>query len=317
MMVGMSTDRWRHAKISTKKRHDRMLKLAGAVVVLVAASGVTAERLLASATVPGSATPSGELEFNYMPSGSSLNFADWNTFITSNAARGKPWNGNGRGGSTAANDPDYDAEYDLPGQVSQRNGTIILRATKTPTQGVVNGASTLFPFASGVVSTYGKFEFTGGYLQIRAKMPKVPGMWPGLWMLPGPGATDGDNYEIDLFEGGADDGGPGTSWRDMFAWHLHTPSGTVGADTNSKVNLTSKFNTYGLNWIPGVSMTWYLNGKVIGEITSAEASIPDEPMELIMGLQVADPAASYWHSTYTSSVPLNNEMLIASVKVYS
>jgi beta-glucanase (GH16 family) len=316
-MVGMARKRWHLAQNTSRKRSDTTLKLASALVVICAAPIITAGRILASSTPVRPASPSGHLEFDYSPSGSSLNHLDWNTFITSNGARGKPWNGNGRGGSTAANYPDYDAEYDLPGQVSQHNGMIILRATKTPTQGVLNGESIVFPFASGVLSTYGKFEFTGGYVQIRAKMPKAAGMWPSLWMLPGPGGTDGDDYEIDMFEGGADSGGRGASSRDIFAWHLHTPSGTFGDDTNSGVNLAAGFNTYGLDWIPGVSITWYLNGRVIGEVTSAQASIPDEPMELILSLQVATPATSYWHTAYTASVPVNNEMLVSSVKVYT
>jgi beta-glucanase (GH16 family) len=304
-------------QITGRWGNHKLLKLAGALVVLCAGTAITASQILASPTPVLPGTPQGHLEFSYNPSGSSLNHAAWNTYVTSNAAEGRPWNGNGRGGSTAANYPNYDAEYDLPGQISQHGGTLILKATKTPTQGILNGDPTVFPFASGVLSTYGKFEFTGGYLQIRAKMPKAVGMWPALWMLPGPGGNAGDNYEIDLFEGGANGSGPRVSYKDMFAWHLHTPSGTVGADTNSGVNLTSGFNTYGLNWVPGVSITWYLNGKVIGEVTSAEASIPDEPMELIISLQVANDAASYWHTAYSPSGPANDEMLISSIKVFS
>jgi beta-glucanase (GH16 family) len=53
----------------------------------------------------------------------------------------------------------------------------------------------------------------------------------------------------------------------------HAPAGAYAEDTNSRVNLTAGFNTYGLQWIPGTSLTWYLNGKVIGSITIEEASI--------------------------------------------
>jgi beta-glucanase (GH16 family) len=316
MMVRMSRKKqFSNQRIPITANH-KAVKIVIAVLTLCAASAISVVKIRASeASVPDS--PSGQLEFDYNPSGASLNHADWNTFLTSNSAGGLPWNGNGRGGSSAANTPDYDAEYDLPGQVSQRDGKIILRATKTPTEGVLNGESIVYPFASGVLSTYGKFEFTGGFLQIRAKMPKAAGMWPGFWMLPGPGGRNGDNYEIDLFEGGADNGGPGTNWRDMFAWHLHTPAGVFGNDTNSRVNLTAGFNTYGLEWIPGTSITWFLNGKAIGSLTSAQTTIPDEPMELIVTLQVATPAASYWHTTYNAAVPVNNEMLVSSVKVYA
>jgi beta-glucanase (GH16 family) len=251
-------------------------------------------------------------------SGSSIDDSRWVTFLNSGAGDNSVWNSNGRGGSSPANpSPDYDAEYDLPGQVSEANGFIDIRAARTPTDGVLDGSPTAYPFASGVVSTYGKFEFTGGYVQIRAKMPSGSGLWPGLWMLPGKGATSADNFEIDIFEGGADNGGPGASTEDTFAWHLHTPSGTFGADTNSKVNLTTSFNTYGLRWVPGRSVTWYLDGKVIGSVTSAQADIPDEPMELIINLQVATAAASFWHSAYDSATPAISDLLISGVQVYS
>jgi len=223
------------------------------------------------------------------------------------------WNTNGKGGSSPASYPNYDAEYDLPGQVSESNGVIDIRATKTPTEGMIGYRTSVYPFASGVLSSFGKFEFTGGYVQIEAKMPRGAGLWPGLWMLPGPGNST-DNYEIDIFEGGADNGGPSS---DMYSWHLHTPDGTFGAYTNSHVDLTANFNTYGLKWIPGQSITWYLNGKVIGEVTSAQATIPDEPMELIMNLQVANANAASFHSVYNSTTPTTSDMLVSAVQVYS
>ena len=37
------------------------------------------------------------------------------------------------------------------------------------------------------------------------------------------------------------------------------------------VDLTAGYHTYGLAWDPGQSLTWYLDGKEIAEITSAEA----------------------------------------------
>jgi beta-glucanase (GH16 family) len=267
---------------------------------------------------PPSGYNSNELIFNETASGNSINSSRWNTFITSGGARGSTWNTNDRGGSSPATpSPDYDAEYDLPGQVSEANGVIDIRATRTPTEGMLGGVPAVYPFASGVVCTYGKFEFTGGYVQIEAKMPGGAGMWPGLWMLPGSGATGKSPYEIDIFEGGADDGGPGTSPNDMYAWHLHTPTGVFGAVTNSKINLTTSFNTYGLMWVPGKLIRWYLDGRLIGSLSSARAPIPDEPMDLIMNLQVATAAASGWHSVYDRETPVTSDMQISGVQVYS
>jgi beta-glucanase (GH16 family) len=291
------------------------MTLAAVIAVVVA---VLIALTITASTVPRSlATPPGysarELEFNFSASGSAVNPIDWNSFLTSAGAQGVAWNTNGKGGSSPASYPNYDAEYDLPGQVSESNGVIDIRATKTPTEGMIGYRTSVYPFASGVLSSFGKFEFTGGYVQIEAKMPRGAGLWPGLWMLPGPGNST-DNYEIDIFEGGADNGGPSS---DMYSWHLHTPDGTFGAYTNSHVDLTANFNTYGLKWIPGQSITWYLNGKVIGEVTSAQATIPDEPMELIMNLQVANANAASFHSVYNSTTPTTSDMLVSAVQVYS
>jgi beta-glucanase (GH16 family) len=295
---------------------------AAFVLVIVAVVAVLIALTITTSTVPRSlATPPGysasDLKFNYSASGSAVNPIDWDSYIISAGSQGVAWNSNGKGGSSPAGYPNYDAEYDLPGQVSESNGVIDIRATKTPTEGMLGDTPTLYPFASGVLSSYGKFEFTGGYVQIEAKMPRGAGLWPGLWMLPGAGVASAETYEIDIFEGGADDGGSGSSSSDMYSWHLHTPNGTFGSYTNSHVDLTAKFNTYGLRWIPGKSITWYLNGNVIGELTSAQTTIPNEPMELIMNLQVANANAASFHSVYNSTTPTTSDMLISAVQVYS
>jgi beta-glucanase (GH16 family) len=175
--------------------------------------------------------------------------------------------------------------------------------------------ATTFPWRSGVVSSYNHFQFDGGTLEISAKMPSGNGMWPGLWMLPGPGGTQGDNAEIDLFEGGYSMNG--VSSNDVFSWHLHSSSGVVGGNVNTGVDLTGGFHRYGLKWVPGSSITWYLDGKQLAQVTSASATIPDEPMELILNVQVANSAASSWHSTYDGSTPTSTSMVVSEVKVTS
>jgi beta-glucanase (GH16 family) len=288
------------------------------VAATTTTTGATTSTNAALSPPPG--YTSSDLIFNDSASGTSINSSLWNTFITAAGSGNVPWNSNGAGGSGLAGSyPIYDAEYDLPGQVTEGNGLIDIRATETPTAGILDGSPYTFPFASGVVCTYGKFEFTGGYVQIEAKMPAGDGMWPGLWMLPGSGAngiSDGNTYEIDIFEGGAvsNVGGPSSN---VYAWHLHTPEGVYGADTDTNVNLTTSYNTYGLNWVPGQSITWYLNGNVVGTLTSAQATIPTVPMELIMNLQVANSNTSSWHTVYDSSTPATSDMLVSGVQVYS
>jgi len=312
-----SSDSGRRPRVRTlRSKWSALVTVLAVVVAVLIALTITAPTVPRSLAAPPGYSAS-NLRFNYSASGSAVNPIDWDSFIISAGSQGVAWNSNGKGGSSPAGYPNYDAEYDLPGQVSESNGIIDIRATKTPTEGMLGDAPTVYPFASGVLSSYGKFEFTGGYVQIEAKMPRGAGLWPGLWMLPGAGATSANTYEIDIFEGGADNGGTGSSSADMYSWHLHTPGGTFGAYTNSHVDLTTSYNTYGLRWIPGQSITWYLNRKVIGEVTSAQATIPDEPMELIMNLQVANANAASFHSVYNSTTPTKSDMLISAVQVYS
>jgi len=245
------------------------------------------------------------LIFDDQFSSTSLDSAKWNTYLASNASKGWPWNGNGDGGSGGAPNGN-DAAYFEPSQVSVKNG-LNLTATRVSSQPG-------YEWTSGVVSTYGKFEFEGGYVQIDARMPNGDGMWPGLWMLPGPGGTSGDNFEIDQFEGSFLDGGANA--LEEYAWHLHTPGGTGGGGTNVNVDLSADYHVYGLNWVPGQSITWYLDGRQVGQVTSAEYPIPDEPMELILSLYVASSLASGWHQAYDALTPSPSVMAVAEVQVY-
>jgi beta-glucanase (GH16 family) len=289
-------------------------------------SGVTASASLSAATTSASAASSASLAapagftasdliFNDSFSGASLNAANWNTYIASAASNGYPWYSTSSGGSGVGGV--YEDEFDMPSQVSVSNGLTLdaVQQSITATNNLGSGTVTqTFPVTSGVVSTYGKLDFDGGYLQISMKEPGGDGSWPGLWLLPGAGAKSGDNFEIDIQEGGYTLGSANPN--DVFAYHLHTSGGTFGGEVNTGIDLTAGFNTYAINWVPGVSITWYLNGAQIGEVTSAQAAIPNEPMELIMSNQVADSAASGWHTVLDSSTPQSMPMQIAGVQLY-
>ncbi len=257
-----------------------------------------------------------DLVFNDSFSGTSLNATYWNTFMTSNSTQGGAWDSNGTGGSGLGGS--NDAEYFVPGEVSVSNG-LTIGAIKQSVAGAnyVGGAVVpqTFAITAGVVDSYGKFEFDGGYLQISMQAPSGNGSWPSLWLLPGAGAGNvGNNFEIDIEEGGYTDGSANPN--DVLSYHLHTPSGTFGGVVNTGVNLTSGYNTYGIYWVPGQSITWYLNGVEVAQITSAQATIPNEPMELIMSNQVATTATSSWHTTLGSSTPSSMPMQIADVQLY-
>lgn len=244
-----------------------------------------------------------------------LNPAKWDDFITSAAAQGQPWNSNGAGGSAPAGRVAVtDLEYDLPQQVTIGDG-LQIRAQRQSTSEVVDGHAVTFPWRSGAVSTYGKFEFDGGYLSVRAKMPTAPGMWPGVFLLPGYSqAGQPDTEEIDLFEGGYTGQGPSA---DNYAWHLHTPQGIVGGVTDVGTDLSSGFHTYALDWVPGQSITWYFDGHEVGKVTSAQMTIPNEPMEVVVDLQVAAPGTSSFHTLPGPTTPPSSTLVVQQMAVHS
>jgi beta-glucanase (GH16 family) len=260
-----------------------------------------------------------DLVFNDCFLGFSLDASAWNTYLTSGFTAGAPSNATASGGSGEFGGGSLtDAEYFMPSQVTVDNGLVLNAILQS-----VEGATTwygvqypaTFPVTSGVVSSYGKFEFDGGYLQISMKQPAGDGAWPGLWLLPGQGAGNGgDSFEIDIQEGGTILGSDNPN--DILSGTLHTGSASWGFKFNTGIDLSATYNTYAINWIPGVSITWYFNGQQVFQITSAQATIPNEPMELIMSNQVAPSTQSSWHSILDSSTPQSMQMQIADVQLY-
>jgi beta-glucanase (GH16 family) len=255
------------------------------------------------------------LQFEDRFSGVHLDPRRWVPFIASRASEGRPWNADGQGGSGLSSPGSFsNQEYDLPSQIHV-HGALVIEANRQPTSGAFGDGTRVYGWRSGVVSSYGRYEFTGGYVQVEAKVPERPGLWPAIWLLPGPDAHSDDGYEIDLFEGGykVDHAVPAQS----YAWHLHTPDAVVGGVTATGTNLSDAYHLYGLRWVPGRSLTWYLDGRQVGRIDRSEAHIPDQPMELIIDLGVAAPSTSSFHSVPDRSTPSSASLAVRAVRVYS
>ena len=238
-----------------------------------------------------------QLDFNDSFQGNSLNSTYWNKYISSAGSQGGAWfRPAGR----------YSIEYDQASHVSVNNGLTLLDTHQSTEPG--------YPYTGGVISSYNKVEFDGGYLQVSMKEPTGDGSWPAIWLLPG--AASGqrtDNAEIDVQEGGfTGSGNP----NDVVANHLHEGSLQYGKDTNVGTDLTAGYNTYAIDWVPGQSITWYLNGKETEQITSAQANIPNEPMELILDEAIAGPSASGWRTVADQNTPGNMAMMVDDIQLY-
>src|SRR5664280_2110899 len=187
-------------------------------------------------------------EFN----GSSLDTSQWST----------GWFGSGI--TTGANS--YEQQCYDPSRVSETNGSLVLSAVaRAETCG---GA--VHPYASGMVTTDGKFSFTYGYMEARIWLPGNGSIsnWPAFW-------ADGQNWptngEIDTLEGR---GGQACT-------HFHNSAGDSGACAAG--NYSGGWHTFAADWEPG-SLTFYYDGAQIWKDTSG---ITSAPMYLILNLALS------------------------------
>lgn len=131
------------------------------------------------------------------------------------------------------------------------NGVLKITAQRENYQG--------YAFTSARILTAGKFEFTYGRIDVRAKLPGGSGTWPAIWLL---GANIGSVGwpacgEIDIMEHVGNNLGQVSS-------ALHTTS-SYGATINHKSvsvsNETTEFHLYSMIWTVN-SITFLLDDEV-------------------------------------------------------
>jgi beta-glucanase (GH16 family) len=218
-----------------------------------------------------------------------VDLSTWNTFLTDAATNGSSWNPDSAGGS-GLNAGGYDAESFLPSHVWMAGAGVTVIATPST-------ARPGYQFASGVLTSYGHAQFDGGTIQVEARMPDMTtGAWPSLWLLPAAGDTQND--EIDIFEGGL------TFYDNAnhnFSGFIHTDGHQTGSTVDVDTDLARGVHTYTISWVPGTSVTWYLDGRRVSQVTSAQTRIPSGPMQLVIDTAVATQQASSWHTVTTGA----------------
>ncbi len=140
------------------------------------------------------------------------------------------------------------------------------------------------PYASGMINSRNKFEFTYGFMEARIWLPgqgQQINNWPAFW-------ADGHNWpkdgEIDVMEG----------LRGRACWHFAYPGGNPGGCASGE--FTNGWHTFGADWEPG-SITYYYDGRMVGRVTSG---ITSAPMYLILNYAISNNVIN----------PLNGPILI-------
>lgn len=168
--------------------------------------------------------------------------------------------------------------------VSIEDGKLILTARPESVRGYKGRT---FRYTSGMVTTgrlYGEprsatgFDATYGYFEIRAKIPKGQGLWPAFWLLP---STLKPLPEIDIMEV------LGHEPNRLYLHYHHLDRNGVKQSAGRGVrtrDLSQGWHVYGVDWSPE-HIIWYLDGREVFRYTR-RASIPDEPMYIIINLAV-------------------------------
>jgi hypothetical protein len=253
--------------------------------------------------------------FNDDFSGTSLNSNNWVEGVASKAADGI-WNLKTLAGGftfSSVGSGQYDQEYFSSQNVAVNNGLTLSAVPDTSQAG--------YTYRSAAISTYGKDPSSGTVLwEIDAKMPdSSSGMWPGIWFLPDsmatyPSGQSGDSAEIDLFEGGYTQGSANPNT--VMAVHYGGATSVVWQAPGSYPivsDLSAGYNVYGLKFVPGVSITYYMNGVQVWQVTTNVSTLPHQ---LELDLQVADSATEGWHTQTGSATPKVSDFDVAQVSEY-
>lgn len=166
-----------------------------------------------------------------------------------------------------------------------RNGKLILK-------GIVNTVdpTDARPFITGGVTTEGKFSFTYGKIEIRAKLGRAQGAWPAFWMLGDRIKTIGWPAcgEIDIMEH--------LNHERQVYQTVHSHYTQVLKQTRSPLSGSTvpvrrdKYNVYGLEWYPD-KLIWTINGKETFSYSRIDADASgqwpfDKPFYLLIDMQL-------------------------------
>jgi len=183
-----------------------------------------------------------------------LNLSKWNT--------GWAWN-NGLGTNIST----YPHDEALPENITLSEGVANFAITRGPTP---HG----LPYGTSVANTWGKFNQTYGYWEIRLEMPNnAAGAWPAFWLVP---ETFAWPPEIDIMEWLGN-----LSTTDFMTLHYTQNGAMKQSGASSQVlNFNTAFHQLGLLWTP-TSVTWYIDGLQVAQSTSG---IPSQPMYMILNI---------------------------------
>lgn len=103
-------------------------------------------------------------------------------------------------------------------------------------------------YTSARITTKNKFDFTYGYIEVRAMMPVGVGTWPAIWMMPTDSVYGGwpNSGEIDILETTGKNAN--TAYSTIHTESFNHSIGTQKGGNKFVANMQTAYQIYGLKW---------------------------------------------------------------------
>ena len=171
-------------------------------------------------------------------------------------------------------------------------------------------------YATGFMTSTGKWTQRYGYFESRLKVPKAAGLWPAFWMMPDRGegwprgprwTTKNGGMEFDIFESmtryGPNRYNIALHWDDYGKDHKSVGNGRFYVQPDAE-----GFFTAGLLWEPG-KVAFYCNGTLVG--SWADARVGSMPSYFIYTLP-----SGGWGSNVMDGSGLPDDLVIDWVRAW-
>ena len=165
--------------------------------------------------------------------------------------------------------------------VRAEGGNLVIEGRKEAYQG--------YGYTSASINTLGKFEFTYGRVEVRAKLPAGTGAWPAVWMLGTNRAQVGwpTCGEIDIMENVGFD-----PLRIHGSVHTAAYNHTIGTQKTATVTIadpSQDFHVYAMEWFAD-HLDVFVDGQkyftFTNENTGARTWPFDKPQYLLVNLAI-------------------------------
>jgi beta-glucanase (GH16 family) len=171
-----------------------------------------------------------------------------------------------------------------------------------------------YNFSSARLITLGKFTFTYGFVEVRAKMPCSLGAWPAIWMLGSSSGSWPDIGEIDIVE----QRGTNSADKQTVLATLHMRANYGGSGITASRTLPdacTAFHNYQLTWSTN-KIELGVDGTVFNTYykpaAASNANWPfDRPQFLLLNLAMGGDLGGAVPNSFTT-----DKMLIDYVRVY-